>query len=218
MTKSVYELLTLIEAYNKYGQLASCHKIEEHKKYFLTLQKRTLQIIMELSNQKHILLPDFDKFYKEAYQYLEEENEYSLILKSVLNPVGETASIIDSLWKQDEIEGIYGGYQIPYNTTRALLFNRIMGKKALSQKPEIEQNMGLNILSTLKENREYYFYAVYHYWNQLLKDLEQEEKITKEQQIDYLINLEYLSNYYWNLKMGQDRMLNLSIKLDIWDE
>lgn len=216
MSKSIFELLTLIEAYQKYSQLASILTQEEHKKYFQSAKVVTLKLIEKFCKQKKIIIEDLQYFYENATKYLDTKNQFSSSLQKILNPISEIDRTIQDLQEQDLLfGGDLSGLKIENTDLSSLLFCKIMGRKALQEKKEMEENLEMNILSTLKENGEYYFEAVHNEWINVLNEKMKNKNLTEEQYKNYLRNIEYISNYYWMLHKKQNRMLTLNLKIGI---
>lgn len=215
MSKSGFELLTLIEAYQKYNKLANYLQQEEHKKYFQTATEITLKLIEQFCKQKNIIIEDFQKFYEEAVQYLNTQKSFAPSLQKVLNFTGEGAHILNYLQKEDLMFwGELSGFKPEYwQTTSKSLFCKIMGQKALKEKQEMEENLNINILSIITQKKGYDFETKYCDWVDILNSRKQEGNLTEEQYTNYLRNIEYISNYYKFLHNRQNRMLTLILKL-----
>lgn len=215
MSKSVFELLTIIEAHKRYGKLAARMQNDKHKMYYLELQKITLKLIKRLCDQKcfpsqeEIILKDPQKFYDEAYKCIKIEENCSPNLRKIINITGRANTILKQIEREDHWN-IHQGLELETGTDEIILFHRIMGKKVLPYKKEMETIMGIDFFSELEKYRIFSYPHTAHYWTELLKKLLEERKITEQHFQTYLRNIEYLCNYYWDV-----RDINMSLVLKV---
>lgn len=206
MTKSLFELLTLIEAYEKQENFQRKLQQEEHKKYFIEMQKMTLRLIQNLCKQKRISITDYLEFYKEVNLYLKDPDIYIL---NQGNKIENEILWLEEKDRSDRSCGILEGYKIEEMESKEFLFQKIMGKRALMEKQHMEKNLKINIDATIKQSKEYNFLSISHYWRSFLQNKKDSRQITKIQYEEYLRNIEYISNYYWSIKIGQQKTLAL---------
>lgn len=218
MSKSVFELLTIIEAYERYGKLAEKMQNNKHKMYYLELQKITLSIIKNLCNQKclpsqkEMILQNPQKFYDEAYKCIKIEENCPPNLRKIVNITGKANTILKQIEKEDEWK-IHQGLKLEPRAEEAILFNKIMCQKVFPFKQEMETTIGIDFFSELEKHREFSYPCTAYYWTELLKNLLEEKKITEEQYEVYLRNLEYMCNYYWDLKGNFDAKIPALLKI-----
>ncbi len=212
----------LIDAYQEFENLAKVSKRKARKSYYLVLQTQTLELISTAASIIGISIKDPKEFQKQINIYFEKRKN-----KTKRFPIEDL--IMDENMDEKPIEKIILSCQdfdnLPYENkkrknyftcvAKTPLYKSITGQVTEDKKEELEENLEESIHFENIGKNIYEITNTTDDWKNKLEELRKEGRITEEEYKKYMMQIDYLTSYYFSLINGEQGKFEEEIKREI---
>ncbi len=214
MSKSLYELLLLIDASEEARELANVSRRQERKKYYLNLQKEILDLIQCATLHIDISIGNPVEFYNNIASYFKKKKKEEIIpLEKLILNEDFAEKIIKKCQDFDELlSNNTEKKNYAKEVLKNPLFIRIVGERAEEDKEELERKIEAKINIKTVGKDVYDLTNTSDDWKNKIELLRKKEKITEAKYNKYMIQINYLISYYFSCKKGEQEKLVKRIK------